>query len=220
MFQRSTAKNTIRFSFSHSLTSLFCCFFPSPQPTWFSLCHTRSPSLLISLASSLLFDPVHHLPSISHCPLWVSTSLSYCLVFRLTLLLKKTTQKLFILRDESEASARSQPYHHQALKPTVPTKHMDNVQRNSSIQYIYVDVCMHDITSFNEPLSLSRDCSGFQPGFCSTTLSECFSTRQTRTASSNREPSDVSAHRPVKCKPSSGLWTGVSGIKDGHAVIH
>lgn len=53
MFQRSIAKNTIRFSFSHSLTSLFFCFFPSSQPTWFSLCHTGSPSLLIF--SSLLF---------------------------------------------------------------------------------------------------------------------------------------------------------------------
>lgn len=56
---------------------------------------------------------------------------------------------------------------------------------------------------------LSRGCSVCQYGFCSTTLSECFSTRRTRTASSSPEPSGVSAHRPVKCKPSSGWGAGV-----------
>lgn len=36
---------------------------------------------------------------------------------------------------------------------------------------------------------------------CSMRLSGCFSTRRTRTASTNREPSGVSVHLPAKCKP-------------------
>lgn len=195
---------------THSL--LFSAAFFSLPTTYMvlTLPHSLAFTSNLSLASSLLFDPVHYLPSNSHCPLWVSTSLFCCLVLRVTLLWKRHKNFCY-----SGMSPKPPLVHNLII-----TRHLNPWLPTEIVLYVCIDVCMHDIASFNEPLSLSRDCLGCRPGFCSTMLSECFSTRQTRTASSNREPSGVSAHRPVKCKPSSGWWTSASGIKDGHAVIH
>ena len=198
MFQRSIAKNTIRFSFSHSLTSLFFCFFPSSQPTWFSLCHTGSPSLLIF--SSLLFffliqsdsaTTFHQSPTTPFPP--ASICLFYSLVCCLT-----------------ESGIRWKPRVVPTLTVTIVgtwarlpllRKHMGEMQSNN-LSSPLMNLSL-SLSPPPPPPLLPRGCSVCQYGFCSMTLSECFSTRRTRTASSNREPSDVSAHRPVKCKPSS-----------------
>lgn len=174
----SISENMIRFSFSHSLThsllSLFF-FFCLTQPTCFSVAtHAR----LCSPCTCNLF----HLLCFNHSD-------------------SPTVQLLFFHPTPTLPTPLSSPLF--IICPIYCLAKNETTQ----VKYKYQKVVLQYSNSVNvlsyipsPPLVSPRGCSVCRHGFCSMTNSGCFSTRRTRTASTNLEPSGASARPPAKCK--------------------
>lgn len=195
----SIAKNTIRFSFSHSLTSLFCfaLFFPATYMLLIlphSLAFARLALLILFASSSLSSHHSFHSYSYYLPPLYYSFFSSINLPLSEHPFCLCGLHSLFTLVvstfDFSSISI---------LRPPIFNLSYSLLHFSRSSLWFSNSLW----SSLPHPLSLfsPRGCWESQYGFCSMRLSGCFSTRRTRTVSNSREPSGDSALLPEKCKP-------------------
>lgn len=193
MFQCcSIAKNTIRFSFSHSLTSLFC----------FTLFFFPATYVVLTLPHSLAFARLALVIFLASSPLFSSTPSDSPTTLLLLLLFHQTPTLLtppFVSYDREPWFPSS---------PIFPSSFPSSTSNTASFLTSFFTPFFHYFPVFHPfsiiilPLSFPpRNCWVCQHGCCSTRLSGCFSTRRIRTANTNHEPSGVSAHLLAKCKP-------------------
>lgn len=181
MFQRcSIAKNAIRFSFSHSLTSLFCCTF------FFFVPRNLRGSHFATLAC--LHSPCTY---------------NLCLLHLYS----------YILSFHPFPSALPPPCFSSSIKLpfSLHPSHLCLSSFPSSASSPFL-LSSPRLASLSLSLVSHRGCSVCRHGFCSTRVSGCFSTRRTRTASTNPEPSGASAHLPAKCKPPAQVIKSKEGV--------